>query len=47
MKASELINQLGDLWMAHGDLEVVNDRDEPIGEPEFNDELGNPVFVLG
>lgn len=47
MLASEFIAQLGDLQLEHGDLEVVNEDNEPIGVPEYNDELGEEVFVVG
>lgn len=47
MKVSELIEQLGDLQLEHGDLEVVNEADQPIGVPEFNEDLGEQVIVIG
>lgn len=47
MRASELIDKLEALQLEHGDLEVVNEADEPLSDPEYNDDLDARVFVLG
>jgi len=45
MKVSEYIEKLQALRVDHGDLECVDTRDNPMPNPEFNDDV-EPCFVL-
>ncbi len=46
MRASEYIRKIQDLVTTHGDLECVDAEDESMGEPEFSNDLDEPVIVL-
>lgn len=45
MHISEAIRELQRYKDEHGDIEVVNDRDEPV-EFEFNDDGGEPAVLI-
>lgn len=47
MQASEFIALLQSLVEKHGDLTLVTEHNEEISFVEFNDEDGDPVFVVG
>lgn len=46
MRLSEYIEKLQRLLDEHGDHEVVDTHNDPVGEPEFIDDDGDPAVVI-